>query len=625
MKNESEVVAEEVELSSIYAEPPPPFESKHDSKIVDTEVTDLNEITAFRSHESGESDISKTEEKPPGLYGKIFGQKENKTVHGLSSRHVTFIALGGTIGTGVFLSLGQGITIVGPMGCFTCFIIVGVFVYSVVICLGEMAAYIPSSGAFAHYGSRFVDDSFGFALGINYYLQWAFSIPSELTAAAIIIQFWAPHIGSWVWAIVIIVPMFFLQLISVKTYGETEYWLAIIKVFFVVVFIIIGLFYDWGAMNNLKNAAPSPGLSNLKNGQAWVGGFSGFFQVVVLCFYSYGGTELVALTSGETAKPWKSIPSAVRATVWRIMIFLVMTVFVIGLCINYKDPRLLQAAEDSDVAQSPFTIIFEDAGFGAAKHVVNAILLTAVLSAVNACFFASSRMLMNMAHDRRMFSVFGLVNKRGVPIGALLLTFAISCLVFLTTIWGNAVVFTWFMNITGASAILTWMSIGLVSIRFRQALKVQGVPLSDLPLRQPLFPLLPVLILILGGFLFAGMGYAACVEEPFSWKNPFGTYLGVAVFAICYFGWKAWNYKTDKFVRSADADLNTGRVWAPGEGPNYMAADKEEVEARIRANKDVNIWGKIAYYHFVVGQAVGAVYLRLTTLPKWAKWSKKED
>ncbi|QNP97028.1 YALIA101S01e03686g1_1 [Yarrowia lipolytica] len=623
MKNETEVVAEEFELSSVYAEPPPAFDSKDESKVVVD--TDINEITAFQSHESGESDISKTEEKPTGLYGKIFGQKENKTVNGLSSRHVTFIALGGTIGTGVFLSLGQSITIVGPMGCFTCFIIVGIFVYSVVICLGEMASYIPSSGAFAHYGSRFVDDSFGFALGINYYLQWAFSIPSELTAAAIIIQFWAPHIGSWVWAIVIIVPMFFLQLISVKTYGETEYWLAIIKVFFVVAFIIIGLFYDWGAMNGLKNAVPSPGLSNLKNGQAWVGGFSGFFQVVVLCFYSYGGTELVALTSGETAKPWKSIPSAVRATVWRIMIFLVMTVFVIGLCINYKDDRLLKAAYDSDVAQSPFTIVFEDAGFGAAKHVVNAILLTAVLSAVNACFFASSRMLMNMAHDKRMFSVFGLVNKRGVPIGALLLTFAISCLVFLTTIWGNAVVFTWFMNITGASAILTWMSIGFVSIRFRQALKVQGIPLTDLPLKQPLYPLLPILILVLGGFLFAGMGYASVKQDPFSWKNPFGTYLGVAVFAICYFGWKGWNYKTDKFVRSADADLISGRVWSPGQGPDYMAADKEAIEARIRANKDVNIWGKIAYYNFIAGRAVGAVYERVTTLPKLPKWSKKEE
>jgi amino acid permease len=525
-------------------------------------------------------------------FQNIFGNKENKISKSLKSRHITFIALGGTIGTGIFLSIGEGIAYSGPAGALVSYIIVGIFVYAVIICLGEMTAYIPSSGAFSHYGSRFVDDAFGFALGINYFLQWAFSIPSELVSAAIIIQYWLPNVQSWIWAIIIIIPMFIIQLINVKTYGETEFWFALIKVIFIILFIIVGLLYDWGAISTSNKV--SPGLDNWKNNQAWINGFSTWFQTIVFAFYSYGGTELVALTSGETEKPYKTIPRAIKTTVFRILIFMILTCFVVGLCINHNDDRLLNAYFENDVAQSPITIIFEDAGFGAAKHVVNAILLTAVLSATNSCFFASSRMLMNMSREGKFFPIFGYVNNRGIPIYSLIFTFCISCLVFLTTIWGNSVVFTWFMNITGASAILTWMSIGLISIRFRMALKAQNRYISDLPFKQPLYPLLPITIIILGLFLFIGMGYSSTQWEPFSWTNVFGTYLGVGVFIGTYIFWKVYKWNDVKFIKSSEADLDTGVVWPHGEGLAFMKYEKEMKMKKLE-KKSVNWYGKLKY------------------------------
>ncbi|CAN6628558.1 dicarboxylic amino acid permease [Trichomonascus vanleenenianus] len=527
-----------------------------------------------------------------GRLAQLLGSPENTTAKGLRSRHITFIALGGTIGTGIFLSIGSAISLTGPGGALVTYIVVGIFVLSVVVCLCEMASYIPTSGAFAHYGTRFVDESFGFALGINYYLQWAFSIPSELTAAAIIARFWTTAVPSWAWAIIFIVPIFVIQMINVRSYGELEYWGTLVKVVFIVLFIIVGLLYDWGGVPTAVE--PSPGLSNWQNGQAFIGGFSAFFQGVIYAFYSFGGTELVALAAGETRKPWKSIPRAARTTVVRILLFMILTVLVIGLCINSSDPTLLNAMYDSDVAQSPITTIFVKAGFGAAKHVVNAILLVAVLTAINSCFYASSRMLMAMAHEGKMFKVFGWTNRRGVPVASLLLTLAISCLVFLTTIWGEGVVFTWFLNITGASAILTWLSIGIINIRFRLALKKQKVPLNDLPLRQYFFPVLPVLVICLGLFLFVGMGYGSVMEEPFSWKNPFGTYLGAAVFFLTYTGWKITHWHTDKFKNLAECDLLTDLVWpAPGEGHAIMQAEKERKVEKLKANRSV--YGKLRY------------------------------
>ncbi|KAG6331325.1 hypothetical protein ID866_7763 [Astraeus odoratus] len=326
------------------------------------------------------------------------------------------LAIGGTIGTGIFLSAGSAIALAGPGSALLSYMVVGLFVYTVVITLGEMAAMFPVSGAFSVFGTRFVSPALGFTLGWNYWLQWALSIPSELTAASIILQFWAPHIQPWQWALVIIVPIFALQLIHVRVYGESEYWLALIKVLMIIVFVIVGLIYDWGGIKG----HPGPGRANFENSQAFIGGFANFAQTFVYAFYSFGGVELVAIAAGESSLPYRTVPRAIKATFFRIVLFYILTILTIGLCINWRDPTLLTAAHDSDVTASPITVVFQRAGFGAAVHVVNAVLLTAVLSATNSAFYGSSRMLLSLARAGQAPRVFGWVNSRGVPVPALL-------------------------------------------------------------------------------------------------------------------------------------------------------------------------------------------------------------
>ncbi|KAI0782594.1 amino acid permease [Abortiporus biennis] len=498
----------------------------------------------------------------------------------LNSRHIMMIAIGGTIGTGIFLSAGSSVAIAGPGSALISYAIIGFFCYAVVISLGEMASYIPVSGTFAVFATRFVSPAMGFTLGWNYWLQWSLSIPSELISAAIILQYWTLKLQAWEWALVIIVPIFTMQLIHVRIYGESEYWFALIKVIMVIVFIIVGLIYDWGGVKG----HPGPGLSNFRHGQAFVGGFTGFAQTFVWAFYSYGGVELVSLAAGESARPHITLPRAIRATFFRVVLFYVLTILTIGLCINFQDETLLNAAYNSDVAASPITTVFKRAGFGAASHVINAVLLTAVLSATNSCFYASSRMLLALARNGQAPKVFGWVNSRGVPIPALLMSLAVSFLSFLTTIWGEGVVFTWFLNIVGISALLVWGSIGLISLRFRQAWNAQGRNLRDLPYTQPLFPLLPVTTVVLAVLMFIGEGYAAAMSDPFDWRNIVATYIGVAFYALLFIGFIIYQRyflrEPRIFIPILEVDLDTDAVWKQGEGDIIRQRDRELKEKK---------------------------------------------
>ncbi|KAI0941062.1 hypothetical protein AcW1_005123 [Taiwanofungus camphoratus] len=553
-----------------------------------------SEVEQKEDTESKAQEVSELESPPSSetrtpfwktLAGNV--DEAHETKRAMASRHLMMIAIGGTIGTGIFLSAGSAVSIAGPGSALLSYFIVGLFCYAVVISLGEMASYIPVSGSFAVFGTRFVSPALGFTLGWNYWLQWSLSIPSELTAAAVILQFWDARIQAWEWALIIITPIFVMQLIHVRVYGESEYWFAMIKVILIVMFIIVGLIYDWGGIHS----HPGPGWSNFQHGQAFINGFPGFAQTFAYAFYSYGGVELVTLAAGESAAPHRSVPRAVRATFVRIVLFYILTILTIGLCINWADPTLLNAADDSDVTASPVTVVFVRAGFGAAAHVVNAVLLTAVLSATNSCFYASSRMLLSLARNGQAPRILGWVNSRGVPVPALVMALAVSFLTFLTTIWGEGIVFTWLLNLTGISALLVWGSVGPISLRFRQAWRAQGRTLDDLAYIQPLFPVLPILTVTLAILMFAAQGYSAVAEQPFNPRNVVATYIGVALYIILYAGYTIYERfylkKPRHFVPLHEVDLDTDAVWRPGEGQRFRESEREaKAKAKMEADMD---------------------------------------
>ncbi|KAM3578568.1 hypothetical protein VKS41_008953 [Umbelopsis sp. WA50703] len=485
---------------------------------------------------------------------------EVQSVHGLKrelkSRHLQMIAIGGTIGTGIFLSSGSSVAQAGPAGALVAYIIVGIMVYFIVTSLGEMAAYLPVPGAFSTFGARFVDPALGFCLGWNYWLQWAISIPTEVVAAGIIIQYWAPNLQSWIPALVFIVVLVITNLIGVQVYGELEYWFALIKVITCILFIFVGIFVDAGVAGGNKISFTNWTIE----GAPFVGGALNVFTTCLLAFFSFGGTEMVGITAGESSNPTKAVPKAVNQVFWRILLFYVLSIFIIGLCIPYNDPSLLDAAYgdlNDAVKIAPFTRVFQMAGFPGADHAINAILLTSVLSAGNSCFYACTRTLMAMGKEGKAPRILGKCNTRGVPVWSLVVTTVFACLAFIADIFGSGNVFTWLINLTGLSALLTWMSISVIHIRFRAAFKAQGRSLKDLPYRAPLFPIGCYIAIILGLVVLVSDIYYAVTTTPFEAVNIIGVLIGLPFFFIFFLAWKI--IKRTKFVRASEADLDTGR------------------------------------------------------------------
>ncbi len=231
--------------------------------------------------------------------------------------------------------------------------LIGCMVFFLMTSLAEMAAFMPVSGSFSTYGSRFVDESFGFALGWNYWFNWAITIAAELVAVTLIMGFWFPDTPSWIWSAISLIIMFLLNYISVKGFGESEYWFALIKVVTVIIFIIVGLLMIIGILGG-----DSPGFSNFTVEDApFNGGFLALLGVFMAAGFSFQGTELLGAAAGEADNPRKSIPKAIRSVFWRILLFYILAIFIIGMLIPYTTESL---ASD-DVRLSPFTLVFEKA------------------------------------------------------------------------------------------------------------------------------------------------------------------------------------------------------------------------------------------------------------------------
>ncbi|KAJ3266007.1 hypothetical protein HK104_006186 [Borealophlyctis nickersoniae] len=418
-----------------------------------------------------------------------------------------------------------------------------------------MATFIPVSGSFNHYASRFVDPALGFTVGWNYWFSWAVTLPSELVAAGIIMQFWLPDVPSWVWFLVILSLLFLINLIGVRSYGEAEYWLSLTKVIAVVVFVFMGILIAAGAIGN----GGAIGFSNWRvDGAPFVDGFVGLFAVFTSAFYAYGGTEIVGITAGEASNPRKSVPKAINGTFWRIAIFYICSVFIIGLLLPYNDDKLNDPANQYSTA-SPFTIGFERAGISAAAHIINAVILGAMISAGNSGMYAASRTIMAMAHEGQAPAIFGRTTSWGVPLAGLILVTLFGGISFLGSVFGNGVVFNWLINISGLASLLTWMAISVSHIRFRKALVAQGYSLDDLPYKAPFYPFGPIISLFLGFALLLAQGiYMGAVKKPFDPVNIVSVYSGLPLYILLFVVYKLV-YKT-RMVPLEEVDLRTGHV-----------------------------------------------------------------
>ena len=456
------------------------------------------------------------------------------------------ISLGGSIGTGLFLASGGAIHQAGPGGALVAYAAIGIMVYFLMTSLAEMAAYMPVAGSFRVYASKFVDPSFGFAIGWNYWYNWAITIAAELAAVVLIMKFWFPNSPSLLWSALALAIMFFINYLSVKGFGEAEFWFALIKIVTVIIFLITGFLIIFGIMGGEDPI----GFSNFTAGNApFNGGFFTILGVFMAAGFSFQGTELLGVTAGESENPEKNIPKAIKSVFWRILIFYIFAIFVIGMIIPFTDSRLLS----ENVAVSPFTLVFERAGLAFAAALMNAVILTAVLSAGNSGMYASARMLWDLARDGKAPKFLGKLDKRGVPVNALIATALVGTLAFSASFFGDGVVYIWLLNASGMAGFITWVGIAIAHYRFRKAYKAQGHNLKELPFTAIWFPFGPIFALVLCLIIIIGQGYSAFSSNGIDWKAMVASYIGLVLFLITWIWHKVKN-KT-KLIPLEECDL----------------------------------------------------------------------
>lgn len=464
----------------------------------------------------------------------------------LSARQVQMIAIGGTIGTGLFLGTGKSLAKGGPASMLIAYAIVGGIVMLTMLALGEMAAFVPIAGSFCTFAGRYVDDSLGFALTWNYWANDAISTAADLVALQLVFAYWDTGFPGWGLCLIFWVFLIAANIITVRAYGELEYWLSLLKVVTITIFIILGIVVNCGGNKDHKYL----GAHTWYIGDApFVGGIGGFASVFVTASFAYGGTESIAITAGETKNPTKNLPRVVKNVFWRILIFYILSVLIIGLNVPYNYPNL----SNKNSATSPFTLVFQMAGAKAAGSFINAVIMTSVISAGNHALFAGTRLMYSLAADRHAPRFVGRLNRNKVPWVAVLITSAISGLCFGASFIGAGQLWTWLQNLVGVSNQLAWLAIGVTSIRFRGALKRQGKT-HLLPFKNWTYPWGPWISVILNVVIILVQGWSS-FSPKFSTVDFFSYYVELPIMAVMWLGWML--LKRTRIVGYDEMDLET--------------------------------------------------------------------
>lgn len=472
----------------------------------------------------------------------------------LKGRHLQMIAIGGAIGTGLFIGSGKALSTGGPASLLIAYALIGAMLYCTVQALGELSVAFPVSGAFSTFSTRFIDPAWGFAMGWNYGLLWLCVFPLELVAASLTTQYWNNDINAASWVTIYLVFILAVNLFGVKGYGEAEFIFSMIKVIAVIGFIILGIILNCGG-------GPRGGYIGGTYWQepgAFNHGFKGLCAVFVTGAFSFTGTELVGLAAAETSNPRKTLPSAIKQVFWRITLFYMVSLTIVGLLVPYNDSELM-GASSVDISASPFVIAIRRAGINVLPSIINAVILIAVLSVGNSAVYGCSRTLAALAAQGYAPSIFGYIDRTGRPLVGILACGIFGGLAYVSASSVQTEVFGWLMALTGLSSIFTWGSICLCHIRFRAALHHKGRTTRELAFTSQ--------VGVYGsyfGFVFNCLVLAAQfwtglfpIGSGANAKNFFQSYLCAPIVIACYAFWKIW--KRPKFVGLDEMDIDTGR------------------------------------------------------------------
>ena len=444
-------------------------------------------------------------------------EKQNQELkRELKSRHIFMIALGGVIGTGLFLGSGYTIHEAGPGGAIVAYLVGSFVMYLTMLCLGELAVAMPNAGSYQMYATKYISPAVGYVVGWMSWLNWAATIGIELIAVSILMKRWFPHVPSWIWCVVFAVLLFSINALSSRSFAEVEFWIAGIKVITIVAFIILGGAAMFGFLHMKGNDA-APMLSNFTDhGGLFPNGLKAILITMIAVNFSFQGTEIVGITAGESENPEKTIPKAIRNTAWRIFIFFILSMFILAGLFPW---------EKAGLVESPFVVVFDKIGIPYAADIMNFVIITAVLSVANSGLYATSRMLWSMSKQGMISPIFGKLSKKGVPIYALLTSTIFGCLSLLSGIYAEDTVYLWLLSIAGFGGILVWASIGLSNFLSRRMYVKQGGDIKDLKFKTPLYPFVPLLCFGLNMTVIVGMAFIP--------DQRMALYCGVPFMIVC--------------------------------------------------------------------------------------------
>ncbi|KAL3417377.1 amino acid permease [Phlyctema vagabunda] len=545
----------------------------------------MAEINKYHHHyDDSSSQERKVTDHTPAIVENAddFDEETDKHLHrNLSSRQITMIAIGGAIGTGLIIGTGSALLRAGPAPLFIGYTIVGFLCFLVMAALGEMAAWLPLSSGFTGYATRFCDPALGFCLGWNYWFKYIIVTPNNLTAASIVIQYWLPRekVNPGVFIAIFLVVIVFINYFGVKFFGEFEFYLSSIKVIVILGLILLSLILVCGG----GPSGEATGFKYWKDPGAFkpyiltgaAGRFLAVWSTFTTAVFAYLGTELVGVTVGEAANPRRVIPRAIKLTFYRILLFYVVLVFLLGMLLPYNSPELLKGTKAAtSAAASPFVAAIIVSGIKVLPGILNACILIFVFSAANSDLYIASRTLYGLAKEGKAPRIFKRCDNRGVPIYALGLSTLICLIAFLGVAQSSYTVFGYFVNLVTIFGLLTWISILITHICFVNARKAQNIPDSVMPYVAPLGKwgswgalIFSILIGIFRGF--ALFPYKKLGNDSFDYKTFITTYLGIPLYLIMYFGYKFWT-KTH-ILSSYEADLYSGKAKIDAEENEWLA------------------------------------------------------
>ncbi|KAI8945908.1 amino acid permease/ SLC12A domain-containing protein [Xylaria longipes] len=474
---------------------------------------------------------------------------------GLAQRHLSMLGIAGAIGTGLFLGLGSAVQTAGPLGALLGYFTVGLVVCAVQFALGEVSALLPVTGSFVRHAEFLVDPALGFAIGWNLVYGNILSIPSEITAICVLFQFWT-DLNPAVFIIIFIVLTVIVGVAFIRVYGEVEFVFAILKILLVVFLIILGLVIDLGGIPGTPAIGgkfwrdPGPFVEHIGSGH-W-GEFLGYWSVMTGAVFSFAGVESLAMAAAETKNPRRAIPAACKRVFFRIVIFYVLAIVIVGLLVASNDDHLNDSS--GSAAQSPFVIAASAAGIPAIPSVVNAIVITSAWSSSNQSLLAGTRVLYGLALKKQAPKIFLRTTSWGVPYVCVLFFVPFMFLSFLTLSNAALTVFWWLVDLTAAGVLVSWSAILLNHIRLKLAMKRQGIPNESLPwnnswtLYSSYAGLFMSLLILLTG------GYEVFTKGNWDAQSFVSSYLDIPLVLSAYLIWKLW--KKTKIVSLSEISLD---------------------------------------------------------------------